>query len=133
MKSRYPFQDPSVEEAFQAFPEEERKGLLILRELIFDCAAQIPETGGVQECLKWGQPSYLPRAKKVGTTIRLGQPKTGGFAIYTHCQTRVISDFQDQFPDEFVIEGNRAIHFNSNIIESAKLEFLIRNALSYHL
>ncbi|WP_162651321.1 DUF1801 domain-containing protein [Lentilitoribacter sp. Alg239-R112] len=129
-----PFASADVEAAFNAFPEPERKGLLKLRALIFKTAAQSPEVGTIEETLKWGQPSYLTPETKSGSTIRLGMPKTGGFAIYTHCQTTLISDFQNLFPDDFAYEGNRAIHFdNEGAIPAPKLQMYIRAALTYHL
>jgi hypothetical protein len=128
-----PFEDPNVERAFSAFPIEARRGLLQLRELIFDVAARTEGVGCILETLKWGQPSYLTPETKSGSTIRLGLPKGGGFAIYAHCQTSIISDFQAIFPNDFVYEGNRAIHFASSddlIIE--KLELFLTSALTYH-
>ena len=84
--------------------------------------------------MKWGQPSYLTTKTKAGSTVRLGLPKTGGFAIYTHCQTSLMSDFQTLFPDDFVYEGNRAIHFQSEEdLQADKLRLLIKAALTYHL
>lgn len=128
------FKDPAVEAAFNAFPEPERAGLLELRELILTTAAETPEAGRIEETLKWGQPAYLTPETKSGSTIRLGLPKTGGFAIYTHCQTSLISDFQALFPDEFTYEGNRAIHFESGTpLPLEPLRLLIKSALTYHL
>lgn len=128
-----PFQDPAVEAAFAAFPGSERAALLQLRHLIFEVAAATPGVGPLTETLKWGQPAYLTAESKSGTTIRLGLPKSGGFALYTHCQARVISDFQSLFPDAFAYEGNRAVHFDGAAdLASDKTALLIRNALTYH-
>ncbi len=127
------FADAKVETAFAAFPERERRALLALRNLIFEVAASTPGVGPLQETLKWGQPAYVTPETKSGSTIRLGLPKSGGFAIYTHCQTSLISDFQTVFPDDFTYEGNRAIHFrDSAALEPDKIALLIRNALTYH-
>lgn len=130
----HPFEDPNVERAFADFPTDVRPGLLELRELIFDVAARTDGVGRIQETLKWGQPAYLTPDTKSGSTIRLGLPKDGGFAIYTHCQTSIMSDFQALFPDGFVFEGNRAVRFaSSDHLPVQKLELLIKNALTYHL
>ncbi|EFO32790.1 conserved hypothetical protein [Roseibium sp. TrichSKD4] len=134
MQLKYPFSDTSVERAFEAFPPKEQVGLLILRDLIFDCAAETKEVGSILEALKWGQPAYLTPDTKSGSTIRLGLPKTGGYGLYTHCQTTLISDFQALFPDDFVFEGNRAIHFRAEeSIPIDKVRLLIKAALTYHL
>lgn len=76
-----PFDEPNVERAFSAFPDEVKTGLLLLRALIFDVAARTEGVGRLEETLKWGQPAYLTPETKPGTTIRLGCPKAGGFAI----------------------------------------------------
>lgn len=129
-----PFKDPDVEARFASFPQPARRGLLALRRLIFETAETTPGVGALEETLKWGQPAYLTRETKSGSTIRLGLPKQGGFALYTHCQTTILSDFRSLFPDDFVYEGNRAIHFQDGEEPSPeKLTLLIRLALTYHL
>ncbi|WP_417517031.1 DUF1801 domain-containing protein [Minwuia sp.] len=131
---RYAFDSAEVESRFAAFPESARAGLLKLRALIFETAAATPGVGAVQETLKWGQPAYLTPETKSGSTIRLGLPKQGGFAIFTHCQTTLIPDFRSLFPDDFTYEGNRAIHFrDGEDPEAEKVGLLIHSALTYHL
>ena len=80
-----PFADPAVEAAFGAALEGARAGLLRLREQIFAVAEDTPGTMPLTETLKWGQPAYLT-ANKVGTTLRLGAPKDGGYALYVHAR-----------------------------------------------
>ncbi|WP_416900211.1 MAG: DUF1801 domain-containing protein [Minwuia sp.] len=129
-----PFADPAVAACFQAVPEPARSGMLALRRLIFETAAETPGVGALQETLKWGQPAYLTPETKSGSTIRIGLPKQGGYAIYAHCQTSIIPDFRSLFPDDFAFEGNRAIHFPDDVPPPAEpLRLLIRNALTYHL
>ena len=127
------FADSAVAEQFAALPEHEREKMLALRQLIFEIAAETPGVGRLQETLKWGQPAYLTQETRSGSTIRLGKPKEGGIAIYTHCQTTLMRDFQSIFPDEFTYEGNRAIHFyEDEPLQLDTLRLLIRNALTYH-
>jgi len=121
--------DPSVEPAFAAFPTEPRKVLDALRTLILTEAAQLGVE--VDECLRWGQPSYIS-AK--GSTLRLGIAKSGDPAIFAHCQTTIISDFAAQFGTDFKIQGNRAVTFsNPHDIQPDKLRLLIAHALQYKL
>ena len=125
---------PEVSAVYQAFPEDAQTGLLRLRALIFDCATAIPETGGLREELRWGQPAYLPVRPRVGSTLRLGVPKAGGFALYAHCATSIIRDFAEAFPGMDRIEGNRAVLFESaQQIDPARHAHLVRHALTYHL
>lgn len=129
-----PFDDPNVEAAFASFPRPVRDSLLALRRLIFETAEATPEVGALQETLKWGQPAYLTPETKSGSTIRLGLPKDGGFALYANCQTTIISDFRSIFPDDFVYEANRAVRFrDGDFPQPDKLAFLIRSALTYHV
>ncbi|KJZ20628.1 DUF1801 domain-containing protein [Loktanella sp. S4079] len=126
--------DPQVQAAFDAFPPDALEMALQLRALIFETAAQMPQVGLLQETLKWGQPSYLPKQPKTGTTLRLGIPKSGGCAIYAHCATNVISSYAQAFPNTDQIEGNRAVIFDSSTdINPARLTLMIRHALTYHL
>jgi len=133
-EAKPPFKDPDVEAKFASFPEPARTGLLTLRSLIFETAETTLNVGALEETLKWGQPAYLTPETKSGSTIRLGLPKRGGFAIYTHCQTTILSDFRSIFPDDFAYEENRAIHFkDSEALSLEKLRLLIHSALTYHL
>lgn len=123
-----------IASVFAKFDPEFRQGIEQLRALIFDVASQSPAVGPITESLKWGTPSYQPLQTKSGTPIRLGQHKSGGFAMFTHCQTTVISDFQNEFPFEFRYEGNRAILFkDQNDIKPEVLRLFINSALTYHI
>jgi hypothetical protein len=129
-----PFADPDVKAAIDRFLAPERGGLMALRELIFATAIETPEAGTIEETLKWGQPSYLTPVTKSGSTVRLGVPKTGGLAMYTHCQTTLISDFKTLFPEDFTFDGNRGVIFESGQTTfDNRLRFLIKSALTYHL
>ena len=134
MDAKPPFKDPDVAAKFASFPGAARQGLLTLRRLIYRTAETTPRVGPLEETLKWDQPAYLTPQTKSGSTIRLGLPKGGGFAIYTHCQTSILADFQNQFPDDFVYEGNRGIHFrDGEALPLDKLRLLVRHALTYHI
>lgn len=129
-----PFKDPNIARTFDGYPDDAQPGLRELREMIFKVAARTDGVGTIEETLKWGQPAYLTPETKSGSTIRLGLPKQGGFAIYTHCQTSIMSDFQALFPDDFTYEGNRAVHFKTgDDLPADKLHLLITRALTYHL
>lgn len=128
-----PFRDPEVARAFAAFPEDARAPLLTLRALIFQVAAETPAAGRIEETLRWGQPAYLTPETRSGTTLRLGVPKSGGYAIYTHCRTSLISEFRALFPDDVTYEGNRALHMPVTAAPPMDmLRLLIGAALTYH-
>jgi len=129
-----PFSTPAVAAAFDAFPGSAREGLLCLRDLIFEEAWNLPQIGRVEETLKWGQPAYLTPDVRAASTLRLGVPKAGGFALFAHCQTTIISSFAANFSGLDRIDGNRAILFDDpSQIAPARHGILIRHALTYHL
>lgn len=126
-----PFDDPKVAAAYDALPKDARAGALILRELIFDTAASLPRTQPLQEALRWGQPAYL--APK-GSTIRVGLHKAASFALFVHCQSRLMGNFTSAFPSEDRLDGNRAVLFdNPAQIDPIRHGWLIARALTYHL
>ena len=123
-----------VKAAFDAMPAAARQGCLALRSLIFEVAAETPEAGQISEELRWGQPAYLTPETKSGTTVRLGCPKSGGFALLVHCQTTLIEDFRPLAPQDTRFDGKRAVLFaDESGIDQAALGLLIRAALTYHL
>lgn len=128
------FETTQVAEVFGCFPNPQRAGLLVLRSLIYSCAADLPQIGRLQETLKWGQPAYLTPDKRAATTLRLGCPKSGGFALYVHCQSNVIPAFRQVFPEYFRFENTRAVLFETEAdIQPDKLRLLLIHALTYHL
>lgn len=128
------FASPEVEAAFLAFEPGARAGLFALRRLIFETAAQTAGVGRVAEALRWGQPAYLTPETRAGGTIRLGAPKQGGFALYVHCRTTLLSDFRALFPTGFDYEGDRAIRFRAGCaIDEAAVGVLIARALTWRL
>ncbi|MEM6940645.1 MAG: DUF1801 domain-containing protein [Pseudomonadota bacterium] len=107
---------------------------LILRELIFDVAAETPAAGRVQEALRWHQPSYLTPETKSGSTLRIGASKHGGCALFAHCATDIISTYAATFQGCERIEGNRAVIFrNASEIVPDRLRLMIYHGLTYHL
>lgn len=129
-----PIADPKVAAAFEVFAPDEREMLLQLRRLIFEVAAETKGVGRIEETLKWGQPAYLTPETKSGSTIRLGVPKSGGIAIFAHCQTSIISDFDAVFPGDFTLDGNRAVLLPTDAdLPLDALRMLIRSGLIYHL
>ncbi|UOA30802.1 hypothetical protein DSM110093_00561 [Sulfitobacter sp. DSM 110093] len=127
-----PFQNDAVAEVFACLPAVARASLLEIRQLIFE-VAETEGVGPIEETLKWGQPAYLTSQSKSGTSVRLGAPKFGGYALYVHCQTTVISDARTAFGDAFTYEGNRAVLFDAqSCISNTPLALLIASALTYH-
>jgi Domain of unknown function (DU1801) len=131
-----PFVDPSVERVFAALPDDVRERLMALRQLILETARTTPGVGAVVETLKWGEPAYLPKAPRVGTTVRINALKgsTDRYAVYFHCQTSLIESFRERYPQTFRFEDNRAIVFTlGDRLPVKALRHCIALALTYHL
>ena len=128
-----PFDDPNVKQAFSNFPAKQRTFLLKLRALIFDVAKNTENVGVIDETLRWGQPAYLTKQPKSGTTIRLGLTHSEKCAMFTHCQTTVVSDFRSLFPNDFEYDGNRALIIANLSDPNPLLRQFVSSALTYHV
>ncbi|HQS16534.1 DUF1801 domain-containing protein [Reyranella sp.] len=130
------FDDPRVAATFKAYPPEVRARLMALRETIVDVAATTDGVGVLTETLKWGQPSYLTEETGSGTTVRIDRLKgdSGGYAVYFHCQSGLIGQFRELYPETFAYEGERAILFDLGTQAPAReLRHCIALALTHHL
>lgn len=135
-KELHPFGDPDVKAIFDAYPYGLRADLLQLRELIFDTACETEGVGSLVETTKWGQPAYLPSLPKIGSTIRIDALKNqpDHYAMFFHCQTRLINTFQEFYPGDFVFQGNRALLFrHGQPVALDALRHCIALSLTYHL
>jgi len=120
-----------VARVFDELPNEVRQSFQSVRELILAAAR---EEGAVKldECLKWGQPSYLVEG---GSAVRLGWHKDlpEQFSLLFHCRSRLVDTFREIYPDVFCFEGNRAITFKlSDTLPKAEIKHCIAMAFSYH-
>ena len=134
MKTAPPIADAEVQVAFERFDGAVRETLLRVRAMIYAEAAELPQIGRLAETLKWGQPAYLTPDRKAATTLRLGAPKTGGAAVFTHCQSSVMAEVQALAGPSVRFEGNRALLLQAGAaLPEAALRHLSRRALTYHL
>ena len=125
---------PAVAAVFDTYSTAQREALLALRGLILAAAGEARVE--VVETLKWGQPSYLPAKPRVGTTVRIDALKASadGYAMYVHCQTRLMDSYRHLYPDSFTFEGERALLFSTaRAIPEAALKHCVALALTYHL
>lgn len=130
------FDDAGVAAVFKAYPPGLRARLVALRELVFDTASRTAGVGRLSEALKWGQPSYLTAESGSGTTVRIDRLKNrdDGYAIYFHCQSGLVDQFRELYPDTFTYEGNRAIVFDAkDRLPVRALGHCIGLALTHHL
>jgi hypothetical protein len=134
--SRPGFSNPAVEAAFDGYPKPLKAKLLALRRLILDTARTTDGVGPLEETLKWGQPSYLTSTTKSGSTVRIDRIKsaTNQYAVYFHCQTRLVETFRELYPNEMIYGGNRCIILNADDeVPETALRHCVALALTYHL
>ena len=122
----------AVAEVFKSYPKHMRKKLLFLRRLVIETASEAEGVGAVEETLKWGEPSYVTKG---GSAVRMDwkKAKPHEYAMYFHCQTKLVDTFKELYNDKFKFEGNRAIVFNEDDdIPIDELKHCILLALTYH-
>ena len=124
-----------VKQAFEAFPAPVRARLRDVRDLIYRAVEDTDAIGEIEETLKWGQPSYLPKHSGIGMTVRLGTLKAAPDrpALFFNCQTRLIDTFREIYPSAFEYEGNRAMALPaSGRLPEAEIRHCVALALTYH-
>ena len=126
--------DSAVASVFKAYPPGIRAKLMALRELVFDTAEKTTDVGRLTETLKWGQPSYLTEETGSGTTVRIDRLKAGdGYAVYFHCQSGLVGQFRELYPDTFKYQGKRAIVFDAkDRVPARELCHCLALALTHH-
>jgi hypothetical protein len=125
------FKNSKIADIFAAYPAPMRKKLLFLRQLVFDTAAQLEDVGEVEETTKWGEPSYVTRT---GSTIRMDWKPSAPdqYAMYFHCQSKLVNTFKELYRDTFTYQGNRAIVFDKqDQVPVEELKHCIALALTY--
>lgn len=123
---------PDIEATFASLPTQSRAQALALRYIILDVGATLPQTGGITECLKWGQPAYLPKRARVGTTLRIGADERS-VALYVPCTTSLVDGWRAHHPGQRYLK-NRGISFALDAaLPAAFIAQLVAAALCYHL
>ncbi|MEM6766860.1 MAG: DUF1801 domain-containing protein [Bacteroidota bacterium] len=125
-------QHPQVVATFASYPDHIREKMNYLRALILSSAEEVVDIQEMEECLKWGEPSYVVKG---GSTIRMDwKPKRPQqYAIYFNCNTQLVETFKVIYGELFCYEKNRAIIFQlDTILPEKELKECIKLALQYH-
>jgi len=125
-----------MKDLFKHYPSEVRKRLLELRQLILSVAAKTDGVGEIEECLKWGELSFVTSQTKSGSTIRIDwkQRDPNHYHLYVNCQTKLISIFKEIYPDDFEYGGSRSLSLPlKKRLPKGKLSKCIEIALTYNL
>ena len=123
-----------VSAVFDAASSTTRNRLVELRDLIFRTANGLDAVSELSETLKWGEPSYTPIKRGVGSSVRLTARDDGSTALMFICHTHIVEQFRELYPDSLTFEGNRAIIFAPDVaIPEAETAHCIAMALTWHL
>lgn len=82
-----------------------------LKALIFEAAAQNEQIGPLEESLKWGQPSFTPKRKNIGSSVRLSKVDDATVGMYFICTTKLVDRFRELYPQAFDYRDGRALLF----------------------
>jgi hypothetical protein len=122
-----------VKTVFDTYPQPQRNYLSHLRSFIFEVAAETEGVGELEETLKWGQPSYLTSATKSGSTICLGMHGDEHYALYVHCQTKLLSHFRDVYGSLLSYDGKRALVFEKDLQEDVTQLSAVKDCIALAL
>lgn len=123
-----------VQAVFDRVPEIPRQRLMQMRALIL-AAGQATGAGPLQECLKWGEPAYLPVRPRVGTTVRLGwkPERADTCSVFVSCNTDLVDRYRAHFPEEFAYHGARELRLaTTGAFSKAAFQQIAAMALTYH-
>jgi len=135
MNTRHPIPD-DIEQKLNDYPDNARRVLLRIREIILKTAANNPAIGPLSETLKWGEPSFLTTKSKSGSTIRMAwKPAMADHVgLYFNCQTTLVETMRDIYPDSFLYQKNRAALVNiSAPLPTDPIAHICEMAMTYHL
>jgi hypothetical protein len=109
-----PFQSLDVAAAYEMMPPSVRQKLLEIREEIFRLAEETPEIQGIDESLKWGEPSYRALPSGLGSSVRLNPHKRddSSFGLFFICTSGLVNRFKAQFGERLSYDGQRALVFS---------------------
>ncbi len=127
--------NPKVADTFASYPQEVRRRLLTLRELIFDVADETKGVGELEETLKWNEPAYLTSESTSGSTVRLGWKASDPdrYALHFICHTRLVEQFRTWYPKVLSYDGNRSIVFGmGDDVPVDAVKECVAAAFTYH-
>jgi hypothetical protein len=128
------FKNQWVSEKYSSYPDKIRKSLLLIRDLIFQTAAETEGVGELEEDLKWGEPSFLTLESNSGSMIRINFTRDEKYAVLFLCQTNLVKRFRKKFPGQFEFDGNRALLWDKDAaIPKKALKECFKIALTYRL
>jgi hypothetical protein len=115
---------------------EMKTALMFLRDLVLDTARTTEGVGPIEEALRWDQLSFITSQTKSGSTIRIDALSSdpNKYALYVHCQSGLVDEFRNRYPNQMTFVNRRSIVFTlGQPLPLAELKHCISLALTYHL
>lgn len=121
-----------IRNAIDAQPLPLRKRLTELKRLIETTAQSHPDIGPLSASLKWGQPSFVPARKGIGSSVRIGVNRDGHPCLYFICHTQLVDRFREIYGNVLRFEGNRAIRVSvGGPLPETELRHCVAMAFTY--
>lgn len=104
--------DARLHEVLAHWPAHLRAEMDRLRAFIHETGARL-DLGPIEESVKWGQLSLVPKRPRTGTPMRIGtvRGRPDRYGLYFVCHTHLVESFENQFGGLFTYEGGRALTF----------------------
>lgn len=129
---QYPIPSEEVLEYYYHVSPVMLDKMMEIRTWIYELSEADQQIGLIQECLKWGEPSFLTPITKSGSTIRMAKVDDTSFALYFNCKTSIANEIAIEFP-EFNCDGKRALYFTTiSKLPKTKMMTCLKKALLYH-
>ena len=125
--------DPSFDAAVQTWPAAAQVTFSEIRKILREVAAQ--EGIALQETTKWGEPSWLPRKRGIGSTLRAGwrEKSPDSLSLFVNCQTDLVEQVTRVHHSAFSAIGSRELVIQlSAPLPRAAIAFCAVATLTYH-
>jgi hypothetical protein len=122
---------PEFESKMDSYPEKVRPQMAFLRSLVLECANELENLTSIEECLKWGEPSFVNRH---GSTLRMDwkEKSPDKYSVFFKCTSKLVPTFIELFSDKLKFEGTREVFFSiDEKLPTQELKQCIKAALMY--
>ncbi|EMY71769.1 hypothetical protein [Leptospira vanthielii] len=131
-KQKYPILSESLSSYYFNLTPVMLDKVMEIRNWVYELSRADTRIGEIEECIKWGQPSFLTPKTKSGSTIRIGKVSDTEYALYFNCKTTIAEEIAIEFP-EWNCDGKRALYFTvDQKLSKTKVIVCLKKALLYH-
>ncbi|MGB0431887.1 MAG: DUF1801 domain-containing protein [Bacteroidia bacterium] len=116
----------------ESYPSIVKPKMEFLRNLILESAEELENLTSIEECLKWGEPSFVT---KHGSTLRMDwkEKSPNKYSVFFKCTSKLVPTFIELFSDKLKFEGTREVYFYiDEVLPTQELKQCTKAALMYH-